>query len=313
MPRKLAAAALCALAAGLCSLGGEAPPPVSAAHAGERGGLAWERLVFEDANAITRVRTTIDVRTISAAEAQRALIPAPGGDGLPAGGDGAIELSADIEAENRIVADKAWRGRVWLRPDGTALQRIRDKRAPDLNRRIYRFTPAGVFRIRAQPEGASERGAAPEAWTDVTEKAFAYGAAAAGCPRVSDPAALLYLLSRAVPAPGRAPRAECVFNKKSLYRVAIQAAGGETVSAAHLDERGGEARPGAGSRRALRLQIVARPMGTPESDDVFEFLGIEGDVELLLEEATGLPLRIRGRVPDFGAADFALTAVRLAP
>ncbi len=326
MPRRVAAAALCALAAVLCA-GGEPPSPrttpvPAASAAGEPSPreeapsaprareVPWERLVFEDANALTSVRTAITVASLSAEEAGTLLIAAPGGDGLPVAGERALALSADIEADNRLLADKSWRGLVWIRPDGTALQRIRDKRAPDRNRRTYRFTPTGVFRIRAEPDGAAEEDAPPASWTDITEKTFSYGAGARDCARVSDPAALLFLLSRDPPAASEGARRECVFNKKTLYRAEIEPAGHEAVSADHAEERDGARRSVEGTRRALRLRIRARPLGAPDADERFEFLGIEGDVELLLEEPSGLPLRIRGRIPDFGDADFALTSAR---
>ena len=65
---------------------------------------------------------------------------------------------------------------------------------------------------------------------------------------------------------------------------------------------------------AAHIVVTAVPLD-PENRkrEAFELLGLEGDLGILVDPASGIPLQIRGDVPGAGGMEFNLTAVTLAP
>lgn len=308
--RQLAA---CALAAGLALATAVFTGPTDS-RAGPGATPPWRVLVFEDANGVTEVRTEVRLAPVSGEQAAAALAPGPGALAPPDGARLSL-LTAEIRSESPWpLPDKAWRGSVWFDAEsGAALQRVRERLTPTRYQKIYRYGRDGVRRTRTEPDGAAEASLAPGRWTRVEPpRDLAYPAERAGCAGVGDPSLLLL----AVSTPGwdvrREPVALCVFNKKRVHAVRIERAGEESVDVQYARRSGDREQRVAETVRAAVLKIGSRPLPGDASPEPLELLGIEGDVEILVDAPSGLPVRIRGRVPDFGTADFRLVEVVLA-
>jgi len=58
---------------------------------------------------------------------------------------------------------------------------------------------------------------------------------------------------------------------------------------------------------ALKVLLRARPVpGSAGKLEAFEFMGFEGGVEILLDTESGIPLEIRGMLPEIGQLSFRL-------
>ena len=59
------------------------------------------------------------------------------------------------------------------------------------------------------------------------------------------------------------------------------------------------------------MAITASPEGKLEDDDDFTVLGLDGEIILLFDKATGLPLQIRGDAPRIGGTEINLKSVTM--
>ena len=100
----------------------------------------------------------------------------------------------------------------------------------------------------------------------------------------------------------------CAFNKKTLYHVTLTAEGAEELDANHVLKTDTGTVKVNGPLSASKVLIAATPVdpAAPERDP-FEFLGLEGEVRVWMDAATGLPLAVKGKLPDVGQARFVLT------
>ncbi len=200
-----------------------------------------------------------------------------------------------------FLTTKSWLGDLWLQPDRVALQRNRLKSGKRPNLKIYRYAEDGVYRLRYRPDGKNE--SIPERWPLESERFYPYSRKVRQrCSAISDPYVLLILLSQAE-VPGEPL---CLFNKRTVYRVTLQRQGKRTIPVAYrLDDDPVQTR-----LEAERWLIQPVPLDPERSPEPFEFLGMEGTIEVLRDPATHLPLQFQGRVEGFPRARLSLTRVR---
>jgi hypothetical protein len=68
-----------------------------------------------------------------------------------------------------------------------------------------------------------------------------------------------------------------------------------------------------GKRRTRAVRLRLRPLpGNPEAPD-FELMGLSGDITIRIDEATGLPLQLRGEAPRIGGAELNLVEAHTRP
>jgi len=269
-------------------------------------GVAWSRLVFEGQRSVGRTTMAVELKALAVADAEADLVASPHPPAMSPDGGRAALMSAEIDAILPFKR-KHWTGRTWFRPvDGAALQRIRYKPGKDGSNKTYRYSEGGVYRIRAEPRGSREARRGPERWTDVRESYYPYGAVREGCATVSDPFVLLYLVSAADLSVGDA-LSVCVFNKKGLYRATLKPVESERIKAHYVEGPGKRGNQVDREAVALKILLTAQPVpGSAGKLEGFEFLGLEGGVEILVDSESGLPLEIRGTLPEIGRLAFRL-------
>ena len=273
--------------------------------------VAWSRLLFRASDAMASV--TIEVRL--------ATVPSSGLEALPdAGADGAIMPPDGAEVSLMTAAivvdgyDKTFRNEVWFLPgDAVPLQRRRDKIGKDANRKTFRYAADGVYRVRLDPEGRREAELPPEQWSARKTHFYPYETALSGCPVLTDPALLLFVVSAGAVSEDGEPLELCVFNKKTVYRVRARAAGARPLEVAYTEIGQGVRNEIERGIDAQRIRIVARPGDAAGLEpDPFEFFEITGDIEIVLDPSTRVPVMISGDLPGLGRVDFSLSEVTLA-
>jgi hypothetical protein len=73
----------------------------------------------------------------------------------------------------------------------------------------------------------------------------------------------------------------------------------------------GENREISGRRDTQAVILRASPVGKPEDNPDFSLLGLDGEITVRFDAATGVPLQLRGRAPRIGATTINLKAVRM--
>ncbi len=257
----------------------------------------WREIVLELAPALI---IKAEVQKTSAGEAQSKLLRRPGT--LPPAVPELFHLLVDTRLK-WFLATKTWLGELWIRPDLTALQRTRLKSGKKRNYKIYRYAREGVYRIRQKPRHPDE--AVPD-WPVESERFYAYSPAVVQhCETISDPYVLLLLLSQKQ-LPTEQPI--CVFNKKNVYEVTLKRQD-KRQTAFHYRFDDVKAQ---GTVLAEHIVIQATPVEPAAYPlEPFEFLGMEGAIEILRDPERRLPLQIEGKVPGFGRAKLRLSRVRL--
>ncbi|MEE8526881.1 MAG: hypothetical protein V3T72_23350 [Thermoanaerobaculia bacterium] len=262
------------------------------------GRVPWTRLELEARKFFTKARTEIVLT--SPAGLGRQLIASPRGAALqPQGPLALLELRAAFAGRRSETS-------VWFDPRQAAvLQRLKLRPGKKGYQKTYRFTEDGVYSHRRSPLD-SRQGAGPvEGWGKVEEAFYPYPERHRECGPISEPELLLYMISA---AGTEKPFHTCSFSDKTLHHVELKPRG--TVS---LDVDYATGSDGRQSRRRGRVEVEhvvlqARPVDAGSGDD-FEFLGLEGDVDIFLDGR--IPVEVAGRLPGLGRIRIKLVAVDL--
>jgi hypothetical protein len=278
--------------------------------------IGWSRLVFQASHGPTDARSEIRIAPISAVRLKNSLVAAADAPPIPGADTGAMLMTATVAMSSRLpfVADKTWKTEVWFLPENaSALQRSRTKIGEEPDRKTFLYLADGVRRIRFEPEAANGGERQPEQWAAVRTTFFPYGPARDRCRNVSDPSVLFYAVSAAGMSAGDPPLDLCVFNKKTLYQAEIRPAGTERLRVNYTRRRGETGEPVETEIAVLKIVLSGRPAEPAErKPEPFEFFEMRGDIEISVDVASGLPVRVRGTVANIGEATFNLVEADLA-
>ena len=273
--------------------------------------VVWRTLVLEGEKTIGHATARIILKPLSAEDAEKTLIARPGGREVTTQSVPVLLMEANVNV-SFLFTHKQWTGRAWFLPkNATALQRIKHKPGQKGSYKLYRHAIDGVYRKRAKPKDAQEAKLAPEQWSRVSESFFPYGKNRSNCSSVSDPLLLLYIIAASEFSEGD-KRDVCIFNKKALYQATLNAIGQERVKVDFSKRHVRGISQVNGEIVALKVLLTARPMNPQAKNlEAFEFMGFEGDVQILLTPDSLIPIRLSGKLPRLGHADFNLTEVIL--
>ena len=265
--------------------------------------VQWTRLEFVAKKLFLTARTEVALERLPAAEAEAAWIESEEGEGLRPASAEVVKVtigSRVLGREDRIT--------LWHDPrDLTAFERFKERYGKKAYRKNSRFVSGGVFVFRQAPIDGSEREKPFAEWTKV-EKSFLEHPAGLGCGVVTEASALFYLVSAAELGAGESRRV-CVLSKKRVFPVKVEAGELERLEVSYEVRRPGEeAKRRTGTIDVRR--ITMRPVAEEDQEEL-KLLGLEGEVTLFLEEGSGVPVRLEGRLSGAGHVTVRLTAVEL--
>jgi hypothetical protein len=201
--------------------------------------------------------------------------------------------------------------RLWFNADdGLPLQLVRMRRGSKPSLKRYRFGHHQVYRQRRQPADKAQAEQPADRWSEVSESFYPLAGAEAGCATILESSQLLYLLSRPDRAYSEQALEPCVFDRQRVYRVEIRNLGRQQLE---VDYR----QLTAGKELRVRETLTARDVvldghpveATAEDVAPFSFLGLQGEIHLLLSDPGRIPLRVRGEVSGFGMIELELETV----
>ncbi len=285
---------------------GPAPPPA--------GGLSHllaveveyraQKLIF---SVTTRARLTI----VTAASVRDALRTPPGRSALAPVGDSVASLvvETDLPFGRHDVT------RILLDPeDGAALQADRVTSSRGGSRTVTRYLAGGVYNWRSSPTGRAEEKLPPERWSRQREWFAPYPAELPPGGVVTDGFALLPLTEAArLDRPGATLRVY-VPSYHNFLALDFVPTGFERRDLRVEEQTPTGLRRHDGPRlvRVVRIAAHAVPGTGRETPHELGVLGFQGDVTLLVDARTGVPLTLIGRADYIGMLTAKLVRVRFA-
>ncbi|MFV8817830.1 hypothetical protein [Haliea sp. E17] len=261
-----------------CALAGLAVP--LAARAAELP--AWQQLVFEQSRFGVTARSLVAVDTA-------------------ADGSAAWQLEA-----RSSVADNSETVTLAMAADSGALcQRARYSAGRNQRYKGWDYLPGYVERERREPAGGDT--ADPASWPVSSRKSIAYPAEL-GSLALTDAYALLPLAAR-LRVDGVSSAVYAVHTDFNFYRVSLVASAGEALAVDYRELPAGQLRQGERSTRVVDVRVS--PLGPLHGAPDFSLLGLEGDIRIIFDAASDLPLQLRGLAPRVGATAINLSEVTL--
>jgi hypothetical protein len=215
-----------------------------------------------------------------------------------------VASSVSLLAGLRIdTEDHLW----FNQDDGLPLQLMRLRRGNKPVQKLYRFGSDQVYRLRRQPADRAEAGQTAGQWSQISESLYPLPAVGAGCPSILESSQLLYILSNPKQMISEKPQELCVFDRKHVYRVGFRTLGREQLTVDYLQVDAIQETRLRDTLEAQHVVLDSRPMdGERDEVEPFSFLGLNGDIHLLLSEPGRIPLRVRGQVSGFGMVELDL-------
>ncbi len=190
--------------------------------------------------------------------------------------------------------------------DGRASYRSRLSRGKSDEQRYktYDFLPDHILRVRRDPPAGTT--APPCEWPVSSHKEIAYPGGATGM-AVTDAYALLDLAGRFLASPEAA--ADVVINTEfNFYRVHMTHSDGPPIKV-NYQVAGGAAVTG--TRQTDGVTLAVSPLGKQVEKPDFSLLGLSGEITVLFDQDSSVPLQLRGTAPRVGRAEINLKAVTL--
>jgi hypothetical protein len=179
--------------------------------------------------------------------------------------------------------------------------------------KTHRFLDNGVWRERLEPADANQARDETK-WTSRSAALIAYPAHAdvgVGAP-VLTPVMLVARAAELVRA-GRKASDQLVFTDTQLYHVRLATAPPDSIDISFRLVVDGKERRVREMRKAQRVAVMPRLLGTAEEKEAFSLLELTGDLAIFIDIESGLPLRIQGSWLRAGTVPADLARAELAP
>lgn len=269
------------------------------------GRMGWSSLTMGASKFGFTLESTISSRFVSKAEAERSFVAVPEGvDPVESRGQ-VVEMRVRTEFLGRSSRTDFWLDAA----NGRALQWTVVESGRKERYKASRALADGVWVLRKDPADGSERNLPREQWTRVRDGVEPFSGLPPGEP-LSVSAGILYVLATA-PLQQVGDRLEVYLESDGrVFPVSIRVAEMDHVSVEYSRSGpGGSARVDA---RVPALRVTLRPRTPPGMDPrEFEFMGLEGDVDVWLDAGGRYPLQISGKVKYAGSVKIRLKSVLL--
>jgi hypothetical protein len=188
---------------------------------------------------------------------------------------------------------------------GGIKERDRLSKGKEQRLKTFSYGPDFVMRERREPNGAP---AAPVTdWPVTNKQQIVYPAGVKE--RVLTNPHLLILLAQRLQAQGPGSSLDvAVHTDFNFYRVRLTCGNGIPVDVNYAIIGGKNVK---GRRDTIAVALKATPLDTQDDIDDFSLLGLQGQIILFFDKASGLPVQVRGTAPRIGATDINLKSVTM--
>jgi len=191
---------------------------------------------------------------------------------------------------------------------GAALQRTTFRTGNRPKYRVYRFEDDRILRLTRRP-ASGEDDLPPDRWSELSEEVYPYPAGAAGTD-IAEATSLIYLATTSTIA-GPGDRLEILaLASDEFHNVELVGEKPADIGTDYFAIGGKRIERKTGKTSAVRIAILGRSL-VADQEEEFELLGLK-DLEIFLDAATRIPLKLRGKVDFFGKVEFDLNHVTLA-
>lgn len=240
--------------------------------------VSWQQLEFKASKLFITAKTRVELAQVA---------------------PGVAEISFDTQALGRKTTDAIR----FLLDNAATQSREKQKHGGSPYAKVYRFGDGTVTMERSEPANVDEATGGHETWSHRRQETF--DAPAGACRRVVDPSVVLYLAAARTWSVGSPPFRVCTFSDGRFSRLVLEVAGEEEIRVDYeMSDAEGTARHN-GKVNALVLTLDAESL-VGEGNDQLEVLGLEEDVRMYVDPATGAPLRFTGKMDNLGRVEVEL-------
>jgi hypothetical protein len=275
--------------------------------------VLWSRLYFRAKRAVVDVKVDVRLAPFSTAEFESIWRTNPQFIPQPSLGQKVYTINVHRVIDHILSRPVTLSNQVWFEPiQAEALYRVRLRQGKDDIKRTYWFSRKGVHRLRTRPSTKGEGSGDPAKWTDARTSFYPYDLTQLGCPQVTDPVLIIYLLSTAHMDKNGDSLSLCVFGKQQLHHLRMQVEGLQALEVDYFENREeGKVRK-KGKVNSLRITLEAQPLPADRKDaENFSFLGFHKDITIDIDPELRIPLQMSGRIPTVGTVSLKLSGVSM--
>lgn len=202
----------------------------------------------------------------------------------------------------------------WLNPSTfAALQTSKRTYGKRQYEKVFRFVTKGYYEWRRAPADHREAGLPPETWSDQREGWNRPATAPSATAVLVDPYALLYLASAAqLHLPGRSLTTWTI-SRDQLVELSMTDGGLTRRPVDYLEILASGEQRHRGDQLVRLVHVAAAASHTQARGQVdLGFLGMQGELTVFLDAASGVPVELVGRTRSIGQLVVRLTRVELA-
>lgn len=287
-------------------LGGWAP---AAASPVSSPAVPWAALHFEARKLLLSATSVVRADLVPAEQLVPLLRQPPGEAGIP---PPSWVVRLTVETDLPVGRDEAIT--TWLHPTTfAALQTHKRTFGKRQYEKVFRYVTGGYYEWRRAPANDREANLSPAAWSERREEWIRLTTPPPAAAVLVDPYALLYLASAArLHLPGQRLTTWTV-SRNQLVELSLADGGLTRRPVDYVESLASGERRQRGDLLVRLIHVGAATTNTPAHGQVdLGFLGMQGELTVFLDAASGVPVELVGRTRSVGQLVVRLTRVELA-
>jgi hypothetical protein len=285
-----------------------APPAPESTASPVTGEVCWSELVFKARKLLLSATAILRFEQLEPGDTQ--LREVPKGVSFPVGESRILHVSM----RNQLPFGRDEKVSAWLDSgSGAALQSEKLVTGSKQYWKLRRYGQKGFFQWRSEPSGKAEKKLDRASWTRTSDYWVHWDQSPPEGVAVSDSYALLYLISAArLDQPGTSLKT-VIFSKKKLVELEFKPGRRLHHKVSYTEKRSTTSKQRSGKIWVREVKGTGKPLsGGGDGKDVdLGFLGMQGELTVLLEEGTGIPIEVQGRADNIGKLRVVLQQVTL--
>jgi len=275
--------------------------------------VIWTDLSYEAKSFAVKVKTDINLASCKKNEFESLRLSHPQYIPLPTASSEVYRIDVNTNVDRIFSPPVELLEQTWFEPmQATALYRIRLRRGKDDFKKIYWFTGQGVHRLRREPGSKKEALLPPDQWGELKNSFYGFSLTQLGCPQVTDPSVLIYIVSSYFNSKSKNPLTLYLFGKKQLHQVRLWVDESHRVSIDYIERKGDIKVPRQGKIEVLRVKLEAQPVRSDQDDpEKFSFLGLRRNISIDVNPESRIPVQVRGTIPLVGNVTLKLSEVKV--